>query len=124
MIDFNNSALVKLRAVDLKEFQPLVAPFLVDGEQILGSFKGLRDGVVMTNRRIICINIQGLTGKKKDFTSIPYSKIQAFSIETSGVLDLDSELEFYISGVGKVTLEFTSGTNTNEICRLLSALVL
>lgn len=124
MIDFDNATIVKLRPVDLKEFQTLIAPFLVDGERVLGSFKGLRDGVVMTDKRIICINIQGLTGKKKDFTSIPYSKIQAFSVETAGVLDLDSELEIYISGLGKVKLEFTAGTNVNEICRIISALVL
>ena len=61
-------------------------------QQIIDTFKGVRDGVVFTNKIIISINVQGLTGTKKDFSSLPYSKIQAFSVETAGVFDLDSEL--------------------------------
>jgi hypothetical protein len=40
---------------------------------------------------------QGITGKKCDFTSLPYSKIQAFSIETSGSFDQDTELDLWFS---------------------------
>jgi hypothetical protein len=47
-----------------------------------------------------------MSGKKRDFTSLPYSKIQAFSIETAGTFDLDSELDLWFSGLGKVRLEF------------------
>ena len=75
-------------------------------------------------RRIIAINVQGLTGKKKDFTSLPYSKIQVYSVETSGVFDLDSELELWFSGVGKVKFEFTSNSNVSEICKSISNYVL
>ena len=63
-----------------------------DQESVVATFRGIRDGIVFTNKRIIAINVQGLTGKKKDFTSLPYSKIQTFSVESAGVLDLDSEL--------------------------------
>ncbi len=94
------------------------------GERIVGAYKSIRDGVVFTNKRIIAINVQGITGKKKDFTSIPYSKITTFSLETSGVFDLDAELEIYMSAVGKVKFEFTGSTNVKEICRLISAYAL
>lgn len=80
--------------------------------------------VVFTTKRIFAINIQGITGKKKDFSSLPYSKIQAFSVETAGVLDLDSELELWFSGLGKVKFEFTARSNVSEICRLISERVL
>ena len=73
-----------------------------------------------TNKRIIAINVQGLTGKKKDYTSIPYSKICTFSVETAGFFDLDSELELYMSGVGHVKFQFTQGTDIKEICRAIS----
>ncbi|WMJ84555.1 PH domain-containing protein [Oscillospiraceae bacterium LTW-04] len=79
---------------------------------------------VFTDKRIIVINVQGITGKKKDFTSLPYSKIQSFSVETAGVLDLDSELVLWFSGLGKVKLEFTSDCNVSEICRMISEKVL
>ena len=80
--------------------------------------------MVFTNKRIIAINIQGLTGKKKDISSLPYSKIQAFSVETAGVLDLDSELELWFSGLGKVKLDFVANANVSEICRMISLQVL
>jgi hypothetical protein len=124
MIDFNNATFIKLKPVSEKTFSSLVSPIFVPGEQIIGSYQGIRDGVVFTNKRIIAINIQGLTGKKKDISSLPYSKIQAFSVETAGVLDLDSELELWFSGLGKVKLDFVANANVSEICRMISLQVL
>ena len=60
-----------------------------------------------------------MTGKKKDFTSMPYSKISVFSVETAGVLDLDSELEMYFSGVGKVKFEFTGHSDIVKIGQVI-----
>ena len=68
--------------------------------------------------------MQGITGTKKDFSSLPYSKIQAFSVETAGVFDLDSELEIWFSGLGKVKFEFVSQANVSEICKIISEKVL
>lgn len=72
----------------------------------------------------LSINVQGVTGKKKDFTSLPYSKIQAFSVETAGFLDTDCELEMWFSGLGKVKIEFINTLNISEICKLISEKVL
>ena len=102
MIDFSNASFVKLRPVNDNAFEKMIAPLLVEGEEHIGSYQSIRDGIVFTNKRIIAINIQGITGKKKDFTSLPYSKIQAFSVETAGTIDLDSELELWFSGLGRV----------------------
>ncbi len=120
MIDFQNAAFVKLKQVDNNSYSELVLPLFAEGEQILSTYKGIRDGLVFTNRRILSINMQGLTGKKKDFTSLPYNKIQVFSVETAGLLDLDSELELWFSGIGKIRFEFVSGANVGEICRAIS----
>ena len=124
MIDFQNGTVFKLKAVQNSDYAAWVSPFFVEGETILSMYQALRDGVVFTNKRIISINVQGVTGKKKDFTSLPYSKIQAFSVETSGVFDLDSELELYFSGLGKVKFEFTSNCNVTQICNVISSFVL
>ncbi len=125
MIDFNSGGFfARLKKVDDKAFGKMIDDFLVDGESIIGSYQSVRDGVVFTNKRIIAINIQGLTGKKKDFTSIPYRKITTFSLETAGVFDLDAELEIYMSAVGKVKFEFTGSTNVKEICKLISTYTL
>ena len=124
MIDFNNTAFVKMTPVNSKIFGHQVTPLLIPGEEVIASFQALRDGVVFTDKRIIAINIQGLTGKKIDMTTLPYSKIQAFSWETAGVMDLDSELEIWLSGLGKVKREFVANANISEICRMISLKVL
>ena len=124
MIDFQNASFMKLRPVSDKSFLDLISPMFVSGESVLEAFQGIRDGVVFTNKRIFAINVQGLTGKKKDFTSLPYSKIQAFSVETAGVIDLDSELELWFSGLGKVKFEFVSRADVAGICRMISERVL
>ena len=124
MIDFKNAEYLKLKPVDNSTFLSTIQPMFVSGEEIIASFKTIRDGVVFTTKRIFAINVQGLTGKKVDYTSLPYSKIQAFSIETAGVIDLDSELELWFSGLGKVKFEFVSRADVSQICKMISELVL
>ncbi len=124
MIDFNNASFIKLKRNDSNDFNNLIQPILQTDEKIVSSYKGIRDGVVFTSKRILAINVQGITGTKKDITSIPYSKIQTFSTETAGTFDLDSELEVWISGVGKVKFEFHSNCNILEICKIIGEYVL
>ena len=124
MIDFNNASFVKLRPVNDNAFEKMVAPILIAGEEIINCFQSIRDGVVFTNKRIITINNQGITGKKRDFTSLPYNKIQAFSVETAGAFDLDSELELWCSGMGRVKLEFIGATDVAYLCKMISQQVL
>ncbi len=124
MIDFQNASFMKLKPVPEADFSKMISPMFVEGESIISSFRGIRDGVVFTNKRIFAINVQGMTGKKKDFSSLPYSKIQAFSVETAGILDLDSELELWFSGMGKVKFEFTANANVTQICKMISEKVL
>lgn len=124
MIDFNNASFLKLKPVPASNFEAMVSPMFIDGEVIIGTFQSIRDGVVFTNKRIISVNVQGITGKKKDFTSLPYSKIQAYSVETAGTIDLDSELELWFSGMGKVKFEFVSKADVSALCRTISGFVL
>ena len=123
MIDFKNGALFKLKR-DKNAKVGQVEDLLINGETVIGSYTAVRDYVVFTNKRIIAVNVQGITGKKQDYSSLPYSKVQAFSVETSGVIDLDSELELWFSGLGKVRFEFTGNTDVAGICRMISGFVL
>jgi hypothetical protein len=77
MIDFKNPTFVKLAEVDNAVGMQMVGDFLIDDEDIFSSFKGSRDMVVFTSRRVIAVNVQGISGKKRDYSSLPYSKIQA-----------------------------------------------
>lgn len=96
----------------------------VEGETILSAFQTVRDQLVFTNKRIIAANVQGLTGKKVDYTSSPYSKIQTFSVETAGLLDLDCELEIYVSALGRIRFEIRGGFDIVAFNRVVSTYVL
>jgi hypothetical protein len=124
MIDFSQDSVFKLNQADPQAITKDVAPLLVEGEQVLSAFKGVRDFVAFTNKRVIAVNIQGMTGKKRDFTSLPYSKVQSFSVETAGTFDLDAELDLWFSGVGKVRFEFKGQVDIRRLSQLIATYVL
>lgn len=119
MTDLENMLFLKLRPVTDRRLTEQVAPLLCEGEAILQPFQGLRDGVVFTDRRVIAVNTQGFTGRKKTFVSLPYSRIHAFSVESAGVLDLDSEIQLWFAGLGLVTFELTAGADLASLARLI-----
>ncbi|MEV0582872.1 PH domain-containing protein [Nonomuraea sp. NPDC050310] len=124
MIDFANGSVFKLNPCSPDEVGPAVAPLMLYGEQIVAAFKAVRDFVVFTDKRIIAVNVQGLTGKKRDFSSLPYSKIQAWSIETAGSFDLDAELELWYSGLGRVRFEFKGSSDILRLGHMIASFVL
>jgi hypothetical protein len=124
MIDFQKSVLFKLDPIAVNHVHEPINKFLIEGEIVLSAFKTVRDQLVFTNKRIIAANVQGLMGKKIDYTSIPYSKIQTFSVETAGVLDRDCELEVYISSIGKIRFEIRGGFDIVAFNRIISKYVL
>lgn len=66
---------------------------MLEGENVEAAFKLVRDLIVFTEKRLILVDKQGITGKKTEFQSIPYKSISRFSVETAGRFDLDSEPE-------------------------------
>ncbi len=124
MIDFENGNYFKLRKTENKHISKNLANLLLPDEEIIGTYTTIRDYVVFTDKRVIAVTVQGVTGKKQDMTSMPYKKITAFSVETSGVFDIDSELELYFSGLGAVRFEFTGHSDIVEIGKTISAYVL
>lgn len=124
MIDFENGSVFKLKQTGKFTNEKTIAPLFIPGEIYMGEYQAIRDYVIFTNKRVIAVNVQGVTGKKKDITTLPYSKIQLFSIETSGVLDWDSELDLYFSGVGLLKFEFTGGSDVVNISRTISEYLL
>ena len=107
-----------------KSYAKKVNDLLVSGEQVLNGFKSMRDGVVFTTMRIIIINVQGITGKKVDYTSLPYKRINAYSIETAGTFDLDAELDIFISGMGQLRFEFRGASDIKQISKYISQAIM
>lgn len=99
---------------------------LIPGEIIDLSFKLVRDLIVFTDKRLIIVDKQGLTGKKIDYKSLPYKSISRFSVETSGHFDLDAELKIWISSAVEpsVSLQFRKDNHIVDIQQALAIAVL
>jgi hypothetical protein len=99
---------------------------LVLNEQVDLAFKLVRDLIVFTDKRLIIVDKQGVTGKKVDYKSIPYKSISRFSVETSGHFDLDAELKIWISSAENpsVDLQFRKDKNIVAIQQALASAVL
>lgn len=97
------------------------APMLVEGETIVAAYKLVRDMFIFTNARLILVDKQGVTGKKTEYLSIPYSKISMFAKESAGMFDLDAELKIWVSGhPTPIVKGFRKDSNINDVYRLLS----
>ena len=126
MINFNESSVFNLTPIPVESVQQNVNGLLIKGETIIGAFKTVRDQLVFTNKRIIAIDIQGITGKCKSFSSMPYSKVQFFSIQTPGFMEFFSDSELFLSFSNGFTaqFEFKGKVDIGQIGRTISEYVL
>ena len=111
--------------VDVKDIQRDLDAILVDGEQIVRAFRLIRDMFVFTDKRLILIDKQGITGKKAEYHSIPYKSISHFSVETAGTFDMDAEMKIYISGnMNPIEREFKRGADIKSVQKILAHFIL
>lgn len=100
-----------------KEFESILVP----GESIEKAYKVIRDMFVFTNKRLILVDKQGITGSRADFMTIPYGSITKFSKESSGLMDLDAELKIWVRGDDlPIKKQFGKDHNINEVYKILS----
>lgn len=112
-------------AVDSDKLENEFSEILVNGEQIERAYKLIRDLLVFTNKRLVMVNKQGMTGKKREYMSIPYKSIVRFSKETTGHFDMDAEIKIWLSSTDlPVSLEFKKDKNVNEVYRVISSQIL
>ena len=93
-----SNLLAHASAFDPKKAQEEYGRLLADQEVVYGAFKLIRDVILFTNKRLVFIDRQGLTGRKTQYLSIPYRSIVQFSVESSGHFDLDAELKIWVTG--------------------------
>jgi len=111
--------------VSLDKLQNEFSMLLVEGERLEIAFKVIRDMFVFTNKRLILVDKQGLTGSKTEYLSVPYRSITKFSKESAGLLDLDAELKIWITGQPEpIRKEFRKDNNINVVYQLLSTHIL
>jgi hypothetical protein len=112
--------------VDSNELQNEYSHLLIDGEIIELGFKLIRDMFIFTNKRLILVDKQGLTGNKLEYKSVTYRSITRFSIETAGTFDLDAELKIWVSGEVEPSIQkqFTKAVNVYDVQKILATHVL
>jgi hypothetical protein len=111
--------------VNAAEVQREYAKVFTANEKVEKAYKLIRDMFIFTNKRLILVDKQGLTGKKVEYHSIPYRSITHFSIETAGNFDLDAELKIWISGNAlPLQKQFNKNLNIYELQSVLAEYVL
>lgn len=88
---------------------------LSEHEEAKFCVKTFRDIAVFTDKRVLVVDKQGLTGKKKEYFSIPYKSIITYAIETAGTFDLDSEIKLTFSGGIEIELQFAKNKEMNDL---------
>ena len=111
-------------AITKEEAKKQIGDILVPKEDIFASFKGFRDLIIFTNERLIVVDIQGISGKKRSFKSIPYSQISVFTKESAGTLDMNNSIVLYVRAYGTAELNFSKDSDIDSIYQLLSEYVL
>ena len=107
--------------IDPVSAQQDYARLLGQGEQVQAAYLLIRDTILFTDRRLILIDKQGITGKKVEYHSIPYRSITHFSVETSGHFDLDAELKIWLSGTqAPIAKTFTKNVDIYEVQAILT----
>ena len=111
--------------VNLNDIKTEFDTILFEGEELVSAYKIFRDKWVFTNKRLIMQDIQGLTGSKREYHSIPYKSVTHFSIETAGTLDDDCEMKIWISGTTEpVGKEFSTNIDVKGRSKTFAAFVL
>ncbi|MGE7545872.1 PH domain-containing protein [Sporosarcina newyorkensis] len=121
-----DSLLGNASTLDVDKVEKELGSILIEEEKVKAAFKVVRDLMVFTEKRLILVDKQGLTGKKIEYHSIPYKSISHFSVETAGTFDLDAELKIWISSATEplVNKQFKKDSSIYDIQKILAAVCL
>ena len=118
-----NQILGNASEVSSEKLMEKYSRLLISDEQIELGFKLFRDLFMFTNKRLILVDVQGLTGSKSEYLSLPYKNISRFSLETAGTFDLDAELKIWISSENAPTVSkrFNKSIDVYEVQKYLAS---
>ena len=119
-----NSILGNASQVNIDEIKAQFENVLVENENIEAAFSLFRDKMVFTNKRIIFLDKQNVTGSKKEYLSVPYHAISVFSVESAGTFDADAEIKLWVKELGQITKKVGKGTDTLQIQKILASYIL
>ncbi|QYA27042.1 PH domain-containing protein [Gramella sp. MT6] len=117
-----SSLLGNAGAIEKEKLQEKYGKLLIPSEEIEAGFKIIRDTFIFTNKRLILVDVQGITGSKIEYFSVLYKSITRFSVETAGSFDLDAELKIWISGeqTPSISKRFNKKVDIYEVQKILA----
>ncbi len=119
-----NTILGNASQVNINEIKAQFENVLVENENIEAAFSLFRDKMVFTNKRIIFLDKQNVTGSKKEYLSVPYHAISVFSVESAGTFDADTEIKLWVREIGQITKKVGKNTDTMQIQKILASYIL
>jgi len=109
---------------DIESVENTLEHALADDENVEKAFQLMRDLIIFTNRRMILIDRQGMTGRKTEYHSVPYRAVTHFSVESAGTFDLEAELKIWISSTrDPIQKTFSRGQTIFEVQKALATYV-
>jgi hypothetical protein len=109
---------------DIESVEETLEHALADDENVEKAFQLMRDLIIFTNRRMILVDRQGMTGRKTEYHSVPYRAVTHFSVESAGTFDLEAELKIWISGTADpIQKTFSRGQTIFEVQKALATYV-
>lgn len=112
--------IIGLMNTNLEDDRDLFDFLISDQEEILLSYKSVRDRLIVTNKKLLVIDVQGINGRKKEYMILPLSKLTAFSCESAGTFDLDAELKIWASAINQMEFQFLKGTDIRPLVKILN----
>ena len=109
--------------VNVEKLQQELSGILIPEERVEAGFQVLRDQFVFTDKRLILIDKQGLSGKKVEYKSIPYQSIKYFSVETAGTFERDADLKIHLTGT-VISKNLRKGIDVVGLQRMLAYYIL
>lgn len=106
---------------NLEKVEKQIATIVIEDETIEQAYQLIRDMIVLTNKRIILIDKQGVTSRKVEYQSIPYKSIVRYSIESAGTFEIDADLKIWISSTAEpLTFDFRKDDHVTEIVKIIT----
>ncbi|NLR91965.1 PH domain-containing protein [Flammeovirga agarivorans] len=120
-----NTLMGNVSNANIEDVQEKFGFVLSSDEQFVKAYQLVRDQWIFTNKRLLIVDKQGITGKKAELLTIPYKQIEQFSMETKGNFDADSELKIWVKRIPEpIETKFGSDQDVKEVYQLLSEGVL
>ena len=98
---------------------------LLPNEEIVAGYVVVRDTIIFTDKRMILVDKQGLSGKKKDYLTVPYKSITMVAMENAGTFDTNEELKIWVRGIElPFKYNFAKGSTLDTVYKIICSYIL